>query len=131
MSFLNAILEWLKRNLGPGLSVIFESLGKVRWFAVAVVSVVISLLEVSIQWFVYGSEVFERAATSAATSISSLVGGANSASGAVSAAAGLANCVLPVSECFAYGASLLALWVLLFGVKAILSLWRLIPFKAS
>lgn len=131
MSYLAAIVEWLNRNLGAGLTALFKELGRIRWFAVAVVSVLVGFLEVGVGWFVAASGVFLSTAEFTKQSMQQLAGNLGAASGAVSSAAGLANCVLPVTECFAYGSMLLALWVTLFGVKTILAIWRLIPFKAS
>ena len=131
MSFLDAIVQWLRANLGPGLEAIFKSLGKVRWFAVGIVTVVVSFLEVGINVFLHLTEQFKDAATYVFVQMVAFVSGANTASGVVGSAAGLANCILPISECFTAGAALLGLWLTLMGLRLLLFIYRSIPFKAT
>lgn len=131
IGLLTAFLEWCKVTAGDFFSSLFSALSRLRWVLVLVLAAVVALMDQAFTWLVYASSSFLAATQSALTSVTGLVNATQSASSAVSSAAGLANCVLPISECFSYGSLLLGLWVVLFAARGLLILWRLIPFKFS
>jgi len=129
--WLQGIFTWLDQVARQFFSAAFEGLSRVRWFLVTVALLVLTVWESVVGILFSLSLSFAQVTGTMVQKVSSAISSANSASGGVSAALGLANCVLPISESLAAAAVMMTVWLSMLVCRMVLAIYRLIPFKAS
>lgn len=128
--YLKAIFDWFVNIGGTFLEGLYDVVRRFKWFFVAVLAALLA----PIKWVLEVARDITQGLVSTTQSVIDMVAqlGIDNAGGMWSALAGgaaLMNCVVPLDYVLSTFGVLLSLWLVIFGIKAAVWLYRLIPGK--
>lgn len=130
LGYLKAIFDWFTNIGGIYLGGIWEILRKNKWIAITL----LGALFAPIRWVLEVAEILTGGIVEKTAELAGLfqqlrIGESGGMWSALSDGASLMNCVVPLDVLLSSFGVLLSIWLVIFGIKAAVWVYRLIPGK--